>query len=252
MIGIILSFNYENDTKYDYLSGIIIDTYLAYNYIKPKCSQIFIITDILNDTENITKTSLIYRDINNIIKIFKDRNEYYYYHDLNNIKNKLTNLFDTYDDVIFYFSGHSELTGIVIPYLDINVTLLNDREREILLFEDIYKIIKKSEKCNNIFLILDCCHGNSLFLPYHLYKGVYRKIQKNYIDKNIILINSCRYNQTTINSKEGSVFSKILFKILIQQDEKNIINIYNKVEKELSNWSNIEVYSSFPNLKEIW
>lgn len=251
MIGIILTFNYENDKDYNYLSGVLIDTYLAYNYMKPKCSEIFVFTDILKDYCTIFKMSLIYNDINVFIKLLKSKNEYYYFHNLENIKNKLTQLFNEYNDIIFYYSGHSELNGFVIPYIDSNVTLLNERKREIFLFEEFHNIIKTSKMCNNLFIILDCCHCSSLFLPYHLYGEVFRKTQKNYVNKNIIILNSCKNNETTINSKDGSIFSRILFKILIQQDERNIINIYKNVEQELSSWSNIQVYSSFPNLKEI-
>lgn len=256
MIGIILCFNYLNDPEYNFLPGIIIDIYLSYNYMKKHYTNVYLITDIKDDNCEIFKNSLIDTDICSIIKIIKTRKEYIYYENLEYITSKLNILFE--NSVFFYYSGHSNHEGIVLPFFNINFSTLEVRKREILSFELLYNIIKKSKiplnqslEKTGIIIILDCCYGNSLFLPYHLYNKVYRKCSKNYINKNIILFNSSKDNQVSINSNKGSVFTKILFKTLSLND--NSVNfIYENIEKELSNWSDLQIYSSYPNIKELF
>ena len=161
--AILIGFEYKNKEK---LPGIIIDLYLAYNFLKIngfKDGEIKILTDINIDLKtDVLRTAILEEivnsDILSFIKDSKDKDIYYEFTNLEYYNNFETIVKSKTDYMFIYYSGHSKDGNIILP--DGSLYSLD-------LFRDLFV---KAKQC---LFILDCCESTGLNLPYLLIDKVY-------------------------------------------------------------------------------
>jgi len=116
---------------------------------------------------------------------------------------------------IFYYSGHANNNGIILPNESIySFSLLKS------------KIINMNKNIINphIFIIFDCCHAPSFFLPFKWNSNFEFINDCEFTKTKILLISSTNENEKTYWSNNGSIFSRILFSTLryIYKENKSI------------------------------
>lgn len=107
--------------------------------------------------------------------------------------------------LIIYYSGHGAAESMILP----DQSLLPFVE-----FRDL--ILNLIEPYTEIFWILDCCNPNGLHLPYKLHETRFRLVSTpiECITHPSILITSSNWNQKSVATRFGSVFTLHLFRFL--------------------------------------
>ncbi|MFK5971458.1 MAG: hypothetical protein QM487_15260 [Candidatus Marithrix sp.] len=237
--------------EYNSLPGTIIDLYLAIKWCQTFKCNINVITDIrefdLIFLDQSIKKRIVSNDIFNIfdittVNIIKDKDEFI---------DKLSSLCNLNDDNIIYFTGHADSGKMILP---------NNNK---ISFVDFKNIISNNCPYNSdIFIIMDCCSAEGLFLQYKLQNNSFiLKEDRSYVSQKVLLITSSNYDQKSIATKYGSVFSQVLFEQLykISFNPKNIsiLELRNNISKQIKNKypkynQSVSIYSSEIIETDLW
>ena len=245
---VLIGFEYNNERK---LPGIIIDLYLAYQFIKSfhKNPLITILSDIKKDSKTKVVRDAILENIvdSNILSFVKDCKKLNIYNEFkssghyNNLDSTLLRLKG--DNLFIYYTGHSKNGNIILP---------NNSLYSFNLFK------KQISKFKSVLCILDCCESTGLNLPFKLVNNVYRFENEGFDKSKIICISSSLSEQDSIIMKTGSLFTRYLFRLLINKKmslpqllKRINSNIY-KIISKYNTKQTVNVYSSYPDLTYIF
>lgn len=231
---IILCFQY-NINK---LEGGLFDIYRVYKYYKKINYNIIIYTDI-NKIENnywiklLLDENLIYDDIYYFNKEFIIVNELKQFN-LNNIKEK-----NNINKIIFYYSGHFSDNNILFP------------NNELLNIKDLYNYFNIFDKLEKIFMIFDCCKLSNMNMTFKYFNNSWILNKEITFNNKEILIITSNYQNISISSSTGSLFTKYLFDFFnLIKDNYRIDYHFNKLidfikDKHYKYYQEINIYSSY-------
>ena len=291
---LIIGFDYYGTEGESHLPGTLRDIKRAYNFcstINPQ--QILIITDInpedmeiknvtsTDDIHFVQKTRNIWKKINSSIDFQKYISEF----------------LPKVDRIIVYYSGHARHKGIILslePSYDKNIYTMTNFSTVNLSLDDVdspstkesepintFNISKKkqtnvlytfkelkntlvsmSRKKAQILLIMDCCSGDSLDMPFVLdtETGIYhlKSYDISIPTQEIVCISSSLKNQSSLSSNMGSLFTQQFFdKIgVMRKNHQKIkyIRLIRTIGREKLNnfFQTFNIHSSRPNLKYIF
>jgi len=233
MIAIITCFQYDIDY---YIPGIIRDLYTMYKFCtRNKFPKILVITDI-DDVDSKYLRELINKeyveeDVYQFLDTIKNNGCYYRYKDRENFEKVLSKNMNN-DKILFYYSGHSEYNHFILP----DKSVFNTKE-----------ITKMLNRDCEAMLIFDCCNCSNLGLPFMMCNGKYKLVGKEFIKGKVILLASTLEGENSYSDKYGSLFTDSLLKCLHGYPS------INKVVKLMGyKNTNINVFSSYPNLHNVW
>ncbi len=269
-VALLIGFSYDGTAKT--LPGIIIDLYLAYKLAKQSSvDKLIIITDIENDRS--TKVlfdaivgGLVDGQILSFIETIKNDKVYCSYSDIQQIKNDISFILKDADECIIYYTGHVKLGYIELPeIIKIEISYIDDdknknenidngkSELKYSLYEFYNNIFFSVSPSSQILLIMDCCHGSGLNLPFKLKNYHYSLTRYDnpiYPKQNIIYITSTNITERAVASKNGSLFSRTLFKQLCN-NQRSLVKILQNLRSE-HKLQTAMVYSNLANNKFIW
>lgn len=268
-LAILIGFTYDKEMDYDdqydrnYLPGIIVDLYQAYKQcLSAGIDNILIITDI----EDIKKTTQVQKamvnlgqDILNFIDTIKNNNNYHKYENYKTLIEVLRTNLKGVDHLFLYYSGHSHDGYILLPLCTNNfisivssIEDVDDRSDINKLSIDILRnIICHYIKYGTILIVMDCCNGKSLDLPYVMENEMFkfnRSPNTKFYKQRIINITSSLSIQRSVATRCGSLFSYIFFELLRNGTHslKDIsINIRRLCENDYN--QTMSIYSSYPD-----
>lgn len=266
---IIIGFNYKFEDNY--LPGTIIDIYNCYKYISKLAKSTHIFTDIEKDItvselrNSVLNASADINIINFISNIKSKKDIYHLYTSKDLIITEISKIIKNKKRIFFYYSGHSNNSKLVFPTKGNEICYVDSTELELINLKKI--ICQNSLENAQIFFVLDCCNSNGLGLPYKLKDGKYvlsvrfyfdgksSEIMSNSLDistQEIICISSTMYDEYSISSDQGSLFTQSFFKNLKEyrkiEDLLHVVNM--ECLKKYNQTSTI--FASYPNLKHIW
>ena len=270
-VCIILAFHYSHpndiyfiEDKYrKHLPGILIDIYNVYKFVtNMKPDKIVIITDLINDINlHSVKESIIMSYVQSDIFEFMETlynmkliyNYINKYDTLQLIEKYITNS----NKIFFYYTGHVHDGNILFPLYNERICYIYNRDDIFLPLEELRDLLlNKTMETTEIFVVLDCCNSNGLNLAYKLLNnGIYRLIPYNeriFAKQKIICISSTNRDETSLASKNGSLFSYYFFKYILAERslEKLKIKIneecYKKYEQTMC------INSTYPDIKMVW
>ncbi len=127
---------------------------------------------------------------------------------------------------------------------------------KLLLIELRTLILSSVDKYAEVFLVMDCCNGNGLGLPFHLRSRIYRLTNSEpriYTTQKVICLSSTMSDENSVTSRDGSIFTRSLFKQM-RDHEQSIHRLLKVVGKEcLTKYSQTAtVHASYPDLKILW
>ena len=256
--AILIGFEYKNDI----LPGTLIDLYHCHKWCKSFGCIINILTDI-REIDNQLLHSAIDNKLANkdLLKFYNNIQPILIFNNLIEELNIILQKGIPDDKLIIYYTGHGILyDNLVMP----DETLLSMKK-----FKNI--ILGFLPSTTEIFIILDCCNPDGMGLPFKLNNNSFKLSTSNrnlidFIQHKILLITSAANHQKSIATQLGSLFTRYLFKILIdmnQYDEsyykkENIpLSINRNLQRLTSNMSchirklhtgyqqNIAIYSSY-------
>jgi hypothetical protein len=220
--ALLIGFKYTDNLT---LPGVHVDLYNAYRFCNYTKADILVCTDIENDEKTGKLTNAVFKDVVDsgvisFISKIKERNEYRYVNDYESLENTIRNIFknETPLRLFIYFTGHgiikNEDNGLILPNEDV-YSFYNIRD-------NIMGMCRESE----IVWINDCCHISGMGLPYklnidetyELTEGHFCPIQK------LIFIGSTGELDKSLISNDGSVFSGVIFKKLLNVVNDNMNN----------------------------
>lgn len=259
-LAILIGFEY-NENK---LTGSIIDLYLGYRWCKRYNYKVCIITDIKVKSEEYWKNNreLLDKAINeeivdkDIIKFTENIEKIYIINKEKEFKLYIREIIKNiiYDNkLIIYYSGHGVNDNILLP---------DKSQIAFISFRDI--IIKNIRGDVEIFWILDCCNATGLNLPYKLSNNSFM-LSNNKIEpvtQPILLITSSDSNEKSVATRIGSIFSRQLFYILTNINNKIFINrnlsrfksfISSSIRQLHTGYNqNVSIYSSYVTDPILW
>ena len=264
---IIIGLSYNKSDKLTdrpFIPGIVIDIYHAYKYVKSLIinNNILIITDIIYDInindlrESITNSTV---DVEILHFISEIKNMGYLKDYTSNVQifKQIKRVVNKRKRIFFYYTGHAVNGNILLPLANEEVCYKYEQTTDsIITFSSIRDALSRDSARNSkILTILDCCNANGLDLPYKLINKVYRltlKSDKVYPSQKLICFSATMIDESSIASKNGSIFSYIFFKNL--QEYRNIADLLLFVSNECSKKydQTVTVHASYPNLKMIW
>lgn len=263
--SILIGFEYKNDM----LPGTLIDLYHCHKWCKSFGCTINVLTDIKEinikllhsaiDNKLANKCLLKFYNIINPIIIFNNLID-----ELNRIlKNGISD-----DKLIIYYSGHGVLyDNLVMP----DGSLLSMKKLKSIILENV-------SISTEIFFIFDCCNPDGMGLPFKLNNNSFILSTTDiklvdFIEHKILLITSSANHQKSVATQLGSLFTRYLFKILIDMNnydesyikKENIpLSINRNLQRLTSNLScnirklhtgyqqNISIYSSYVIDPVLW
>jgi hypothetical protein len=257
-VCVCMGFQYQTPANIDingvdnslYLPGIYVDLYQAYCFAKKmKPDKIVVLTDIEEDSNLVLSTKaisegIIDADILNFIYTLKENGTYAKYEGVSSMISLITEYIYGADELFFYYTGHSENGTIILP---INVDLASTELTHVGLSRcdsiriiDLRDLITTSTKRSaQIFIVMDCCNGNGLGLPFRLrpngvistsskvlrspslmaaeYKWKYQNddsLERKFPGQEIICMSSATENEFSVTTRSGSIFTRSVFKYL--------------------------------------
>lgn len=233
-VAILLSFSYHSDDL-RCLDGAIVDLYSARKLaISLGYSEIHSLTDVEQNIDPMVANSLMSTHIGPDILRFIDA--YTPVGDLHDAFMEILDESQRHPRCLFYFSGHSVNGDLIIPGGGA-ITPVELRSR-LSMFDD-------------TTIILDCCYGPDLSLPYILKDGEFRRVEhiseRFYSECRMTLITSTSGDERTVSSRHGSVFTSIL--VASHTEGLNVVmermkNHPYRVRQTMS------VYSNYPEISE--
>lgn len=264
---VIIGFSYsktDNLSNRPFIPGIIIDIYHAYKYVQSLIinTNILIITDIIydiniNDLRESITNSTVDLEILHFVSDLKRSNYFRDYTSKTLIFDQIRRVVNNHKKIFFYYTGHAANGSILLPLSNEEVCFRYDQPIDsIITFSDIRELLAAQSTLNSkILTILDCCNANGLDLPYKLLNKVYRltlKSGKVYPRQKFICFSATMIDESSVASKNGSIFSHIFFKNL--KNYRNIGDLLAFISDECSKQydQTVTVHASYPNLKMIW
>lgn len=211
--AILIGFEYTNDK----LPGTLIDLYHCYKWCGSFGCDINILTDIKK-----VDTKLLYEAIDNNLA---NKDVLQFYDNINPIiisnnlieeilkilKNEITD-----NKLILYYTGHGVLyDNLVMP----DDSLISMKKLKNVILDNVSAITE-------IFIVLDCCNPDGMGLPFRLKDNLFVLSSTDmklveFIDNKVLLITSSANHQKSVATLLGSLFTRFLFKILIEMNSYN-------------------------------
>ena len=243
---LLIGFEYTESKKWKALPGIPVDLYQAYNYTKNITKNILVFTDIKDDynTTILQKAILdgyVDSGLLSFIEDIKEKKQYIPYlsttkngYNINNFDNTVQGFVSNLDKLIVYYTGHGKSGDIILP----------DNTHVSLLYLK-YLLTGSTNRNCQIVSILDCCESDGMELSFNYSSdGVWKHINNNFNDQEIMCISSSHIEEDSTATKAGSIFTRLLFRFL---NEKKYITI-----NDLINNDGIYIHASYPNIRLIW
>ena len=211
--AILIGFQYNSNI----LPGAIIDLYHAYRWCNTFCKEIYIFTDVISVYDH--------KVIDHAIELkIVDEQILHFIDDVPkiNVQNRLdllngiaSVLMTSFEKLVIYYSGHGVSNAFVMP---------NNEILPSLEFRD--SILNSLQPTCEIFWILDCCCPNGLNLPFTLRDKIFRMTKEfSCVIQPIILITSSITSEKSFATRLDSLFTRYLFKILIDMNNLNKIKV---------------------------
>jgi hypothetical protein len=235
------------------LPGIIVDLYQIFTLFNKADTNIKVITDIVRDPKSKFLQQAILDDlcdanVLDFIEVIQDKKYYVEYSSLTTFKDIVAETCKKQNQLFIYYTGHAKGGDLIMP---------DGQIIGMLEFRDL--ILHNCSKHAEIFIIMDCCRGTGLNLPYYLKKSVYRlthQPNKIFPSQKIICISSTMADQDSAATLNGSFFTRSLYKLLLNKSNryKYLPNVLTYLVDECSSQheQTAVVHSSYPNLKMLW
>lgn len=256
--AILIGFEYKNDI----LPGTLVDLYHCYKWCKSFGCNVITLTDIKEvDIEllhNAIDNKLAKKDLLNFYNVIQPILVFDNLIDelLKILKNKIPD-----NKLIIYYTGHGVLyDNLVMP----DESLISMKKLKSIILENV-------SISTEIFIILDCCNPDGMGLPFKLKNNSFGLSSTNmksvsFIEHKILLITSSSNHQKSVATQLGSLFTRYLFKVLIEMNEYDLsyikkenipLSINRNLQRLTSNLSchirklhtgyqqNISIYSSY-------
>ena len=211
--SILIGFEYTNDK----LPGTLIDLYHCHKWCKSFECDINILTDIKE-----IDTKLLHKAIDDelanksLLKFYNIINPIIIYDNLIDelvkiLKNEIVD-----KKLIIYYSGHGVLyDDLVMP----DGSLLSTKKLKNIILENV-------PISTEIFFIFDCCNPDGMRLPFKLNNNSFILSTTDlklvdFVEHKILLITSSANHQKSVATQLGSLFTRYLFKILIDMNNYN-------------------------------
>ncbi len=219
-VALLIGFSYDSGSTS--LPGIVIDLYLAYRLaITNSPDRIIVITDVVEDRNTQLLLNAIISDsvdgaILSFIETIKEDGIYQQYFNRSQLMKIMETILDSADQVFIYYTGHVKRGNIKLPMVQ-SVTLANGHNEKdngkLSLYDFRNLILGSVNDSAQIFLIMDCCNGSGLSLPYQLSNRSYRLTrcdQAIYPRPDIIYLTSINLNENAVATDDGSLFSQTI------------------------------------------
>ncbi len=285
-VAVLIGFSYNNTLHNSILPGIIIDLYMAYKMaLKSRPDKIIIITDITEDQKTQLLFNAIINDIvdESVLSFIEDIKDKRYYHKYINkleLINVLSNYLNIADQVFMYYTGHVKQGQIRLPIYkpsnkkkdediqvsfrplnieqpkssNINIpTHIDTSDKNISLYDLRSIILSRVADGSNIFIIMDCCNGSGLSLPFMLANKTYELSSCDkpiYPKAHIIHFTSTNLTEDATATINGSWFSQSLFKQL-DNNVRFLPHILETIRQRYTSQTAM-IYSNYPNVKILW
>lgn len=117
-------------------------------------------------------------------------------------------------------------------------------------------ILTSADRNAQVFMVMDCCNGNGLGLPFQMLDGIYRLTNNEpriYTTQEVVCLSSTMSDENSITSRDGSIFTRSLFKQM-KEKEQSIKKMLDVVGKEcITRYEQTAtVHASYPNSKILW
>jgi len=284
--AILVGFSYNNianrsDRKRIELIGPIIDLYKAYKMVKKiGCDRIIVTTDISENIKSSPVQNAIVRhvvdnDILEFISMLKNNNQHHQYQNLKNLTETWENILEDSTHVFLYYTGHALDGKILLPKIETIVSPISSKGESIGFITIRNMIIYKAVEDADMFIILDCCNGSNLNLPFKLQYSLLDEdvnledndgnlednnveLEKNTFDKDnlslyqlaenilvgprefftseIVCISASESHQKSMSSRYGSLFSLHFFDLI--ENETDLPKLIHKLNEECDKKNN--------------
>lgn len=234
---LLIGFEYINSNTWKFLPGIPIDLYQVYKYVSNITKNILVYTDMTKDyNTSILQKAILDGYVNSgllsFIEDIKDSNQYILYKSelsnkyiINNFDKVIKKFIKNVDRLVIYYTGHGKSGDIILP----------DNTHVSLSY------IKSLIKSDQTIVILDCCESNGMNLPYYYNNNFFKLNNNNFISNEIICISSTNSDENSSATNTGSLFTRNLFQYLSNNSSFSVKSLVN-----------INIYTSYPNIKLIW
>ena len=208
--SILIGFEYKNNI----LPGTLIDIYHCYNWCKSFGCNINVLTDIKE-----VNIDLLYNAIDNklanksILKFYDNINPIIISNNLIEELQKILQKEIIDNKLIVYYTGHGVLyDNLVMP----DDSLFSMKKLKNIILESV-------PTSTEIFLILDCCNPDGMGLAFKLNNNSFRLSTTNiklvdFIEHKVLLITSSANHQKSVATQLGSLFTRYLFKFLVDMN----------------------------------
>ena len=209
--SILIGFEYKNDI----LPGTLIDLYHCYKWCKSFGCNINVLTDIKEVNYELLHNAIDNKLANKDLLKFYDNIQPIIISD--NLIDEILKILKTKiidDKLIIYYTGHGVLyDNLVMP----NEDLISMKKIKSI-------IVNNVPISTEIFIILDCCNPDGMGLPFKLKENSFVLSSTNmkyidFIEHKILLITSSGNHQKSVATQLGSLFTRYLFKILVDMNE---------------------------------
>lgn len=248
-VCILIGFKYDKDVEdRPTLPGIVVDLYQAYtSAMAMKPDRVVVVTDVTEDRK--TKELMVpmikgYVDsgVISFISNIKKRSQHIVYDSVSALKFLIEEISTGANEVFLYYTGHGISGKILLPAGAMDMASLRSMTEE------------SAADNARILLIVDCCYGDGMKLPYVLRDNVYRlnKGDRQFTRKKILYICSTSSRQGAITTSEGSIFSRSLFKHISTKSSLHTLMKEINMDCHVDGEQEAMVYASHPNIKRLW
>ncbi len=248
-VCILIGFKYDKGSEdRPTLPGIVVDLYQAYtSAMTMNPDRIVVVTDVTEDrkTKELMTPMIkgyVGSGVLSFISDIRERDQYVKYGSVSSLKLLIKEISTNANEVFLYYTGHGLNGKVLLPVGSIDMSLLRSM------------VERSSSDSARILLVVDCCYGDGMKLPYVLRGKVYRldKGDRQFTRKNILYLCSTSSRQGAITTSAGSIFSRSLFKHI--NNQSSLCDLVEKINEDCRVDSNQQamVYASHPNIKKLW
>lgn len=295
-VAVLIGFSYGEDSNIQIedpdrtpLPGIVVDLYQAYvASIIMDVERMIIITDIIRDQQtsvlmNAMLDSTVDVDILTFIETIKRDQTYHHFSGKDDFMQCVSDTITGADEIFIYYTGHVSHGYLLFPTEDPGVSFIEssnlrtetkEPNSSVDLHDDIHRfsssrgnsrlslidfrtlILTSADRSAQVFMVMDCCNGNGLGLPFQMREGVYRLTNNEpriYTTQEVICLSSTMSDENSITSRDGSIFTRSLFKQM-KDKVQSITRMLDVVGKEcITRYAQTAtVHASYPNSKILW
>lgn len=268
-VALLIGFQYQDDPE-DYLPGILVDLYLAYQAItEMKVDRFLMITDIRSDLalDLLTRAlsdSIIDSGILSFIEEAREKKFYCLYHSQSEFIAQISEIVGGGSQIFVYYTGHGDNGDMLLPSGD-------GPAHKLSMYSFRKSIENHSLPKSQIFFLMDCCSDTQMKLPYRMSDGKYKLTvdTKDVTDvkehglttalksikfskHNIICLSSVGNDGSAHITEKGSFFTQSFFACWKQQ------RIFRHLIVDIENFRSdlakekVTCYTSDPQLGYIW